>query len=84
MCLTLLAPTVLLFRRRAPDSLGAVSARLAIAGREQFNAIQQENLMKYLLAILAALFVVGSANAATHSASCCGKDKCCSTGCCKK
>lgn len=40
--------------------------------------------MKYLLTILAALLVLGTANAATPAADCCAKGKCCPGSCCKK
>jgi hypothetical protein len=43
--------------------------------------------MKYLLAIVAALALVGTASATSRSADCCGGGSCCliiKSGCCAK
>lgn len=42
--------------------------------------------MKYLLAIIAALALVGTASATSRSADCCGGGACCliKSGCCLK
>src|SRR5881394_654637 len=66
----------LLFRRRAPDSVRIESARLAFAGRDWKKTLQEDS-MKYLLMIIAALALVGTASATSSSADCCGGGGCC-------
>jgi hypothetical protein len=48
--------------------------------------IQQEDSMKYLLMIVAAIALVGTANATSRSADCCGGGACCplKLSCCAK
>jgi len=47
--------------------------------------LKQEDLMKYLLLIATLAAFMGTATATSPQADCCkGKQKCCSTGCCKK
>jgi hypothetical protein len=50
------------------------------------NGIQQEDTMKYLLMIVAAIALVGTANATSRSADCCGGGACCpiKPPCCAK
>ena len=56
------------------------------AAADERKEIQQEDSMKYLLMIVAALTLVGTANATSRSASCCGGGPCCliKLGCCGK
>src|SRR5205823_2276689 len=64
------APSDLRFRRRAADSVR--SRRLVRAAGESRKETQPEDSMKYLLSIVAALALVGTASATSRSADCCG------------
>jgi hypothetical protein len=50
------------------------------------NETQQKDTMKYLLMIVAAIALVGTANATSRSADCCGGGACCAIKppCCAK
>jgi hypothetical protein len=65
----------LLFRRRAPDR--SISRRLVWQLPDESTGIQQRIKMKYLLMIIVALALVGTANATSRSADCCGGKSCC-------
>ena len=56
------------------------------AAADEEKEIQQEDSMKYLLMIVAALALVGTANATSRSADCCGGGPCClvKLSCCAK
>src|SRR6266436_5257871 len=45
--------------------------------RDEENKTQREDSMKYLLMIVAAIALVGTANATSRSADCCGGGACC-------
>jgi hypothetical protein len=70
---------------------GSTAARLIVSRRrlvrsagESRKETRKENSMKYLLAIIAALALVGTASATSRSADCCGGNGCCPVklGCC--
>ena len=74
---------------------GSAAARLILLDRvgssrqlpdESGKETQPEDSMKYLLSIVAALALVGTASATSRSADCCGGGACClvKTSCCAK
>jgi hypothetical protein len=56
------------------------------AAADEGKEIQQEDSMKYLLMIVAAIALIGTANATSRSADCCGGGACCllNLSCCAK
>jgi hypothetical protein len=71
-----------LFHRREPDRFAAL-AHLATAGRGE-KKTQQEDSMKYLFVIVAAMTLIGTASATSRLADCCGGGVCClvKSSCC--
>jgi hypothetical protein len=77
-----------------PATSGPATARLILFDRVGSSALwaragketQPEDSMKYLLSIVAALALVGTASATSRSADCCGGGACClvKTSCCAK
>jgi hypothetical protein len=76
-------------------SSGSTAARLILPDRVGLSGIGRISAegnstggfrMKYLLAIVAALALVGTASATSRSADCCGGGSCCliKSGCCAK
>ena len=73
--------------RSAAARLISLPRRLVPLWRGENNGTQQEDSMKYLLMILTAVALMGTASATSQSADdCCGGGACCliKTGCCAK
>src|SRR5204863_5897101 len=77
------ARIVHLFHRRAPEPC---PRWLVPQRRDEVEETQQENSMKYLMMILAAIALVGTASATSRSADCCDGGMCCmvNSSCCAK